>query len=263
MNDQHPIIPGAEPWASPGEGDRARVGAVVVHGFTGNPVSTRPLGEAIAAAGYAVEVLRLPGHGTHWKDLAPARYTDWRGAVNAALDGLLTHCDKVVLVGFSMGGTLVLDVGGARPGDVAGLVTINAAILDREGLLAKIAPLLGYLLPVVPAKTAGLIANDANRPGVDEKAYDHVPVKAANSLIAVLPGIRARLRGLAVPLLGIYGEQDRSVPNANTKALPGLFGGGDVTLLPLPNSRHVAPLDLDRETLEAETVSFIGRVTGI
>ncbi|MCA9560497.1 MAG: hypothetical protein KC583_18240, partial [Myxococcales bacterium] len=69
--------------------------------------------------------------------------------------------------------------------------------------------------------------------------------------------------GLTVPVLGIYGEQDRSVPNANTKSLPDLIGeGADVTLLPLPNSRHVAPLDLDQATLEAAVVEFVGRVTG-
>lgn len=263
MNERHPIIEGAEPFSAPGEGARARVGAVVVHGFTGNPVSTRPLGEAIAKAGYAVEVIRLPGHGTHWKDMARCRYADWRAATEAALDDLKRRCDQVVLVGFSMGGTLVLDVGAARARDIAGIATINCAVLDREGLLAKVAPFLSVFIPAVPAASAGLVANDANKPGVDEKAYATVPTKAANSLVAALPRVRDGLRGLTVPVLGIYGEQDRSVPNANTKSLPDLIGeGADVTLLPLPNSRHVAPLDLDQATLEAAVVEFVGRVTG-
>ena len=37
-----PIIPGAEPWSATGGPN----GALVVHGFTGNPQSMRPLAEA-------------------------------------------------------------------------------------------------------------------------------------------------------------------------------------------------------------------------
>jgi esterase/lipase len=32
-----PVLPGAEPWSSDGAGPRARVGILLVHGFTGSP----------------------------------------------------------------------------------------------------------------------------------------------------------------------------------------------------------------------------------
>ncbi len=60
-DDVHPILPGCEPWSSPGGGPH---GVLVLHGFTGSPVSMRPLAEALADAGFAVELPRLPGHGT-------------------------------------------------------------------------------------------------------------------------------------------------------------------------------------------------------
>ena len=44
MIEKHPVLPGAEAWSAPG-GD---VGIVVIHGFTGNPWSMRPLAEALA-----------------------------------------------------------------------------------------------------------------------------------------------------------------------------------------------------------------------
>ena len=61
-NDVHPVLPGCEPWSSPGGGPH---GALVLHGFTGSPVSMRPLAEDLAEAGFAVEMPRLPGHGTN------------------------------------------------------------------------------------------------------------------------------------------------------------------------------------------------------
>ena len=57
------IMPGAEPWSHTAAAPDAP-GALVVHGFTGNPSSMRGVAEAFAAAGYHVELPRLPGHGT-------------------------------------------------------------------------------------------------------------------------------------------------------------------------------------------------------
>ena len=56
----------ARPFSAPGvrDADGRLVGVLLSHGFTGSPVSMRPWGEHLAAAGYAVEVPRLPGHGT-------------------------------------------------------------------------------------------------------------------------------------------------------------------------------------------------------
>ena len=73
--------PGAEPWSSPGEGARAKIGVMLVHGFTGSPISLRPLAELLAGRGFAVELPLLPGHGTTWREMLPTRYEDWRAEV--------------------------------------------------------------------------------------------------------------------------------------------------------------------------------------
>ncbi len=53
------ILQGAEPFFFPGND----IGVLVCHGFTGTTQSMRPLGEALAAAGYTVIGPRLAGHG--------------------------------------------------------------------------------------------------------------------------------------------------------------------------------------------------------
>ena len=68
-----PIIPGAEPFSQPG----GPSGVLVLHGFTANPQSVRPQAEALAAAGYTVDVPLLPGHGTIVEDMIPTRWADW------------------------------------------------------------------------------------------------------------------------------------------------------------------------------------------
>jgi carboxylesterase len=56
---------------------------LVLHGFTGNPVSMRPLAEACAKEGFTVELPRLPGHGTSVEDLMTTGWADWSGPARA------------------------------------------------------------------------------------------------------------------------------------------------------------------------------------
>ncbi len=259
MPDRFPVIPGAEPWSAPGRGERARIGIVVSHGFTGNPTSTRPLGEALAAKGFAVEVVRLPGHGTHWRDMAKTRYADWRWEVERALDTLRKAGKTVVLVGLSLGGSIALDLACARPVDVAGVVAINATVLDREGFVAKAAPVLEKILPVVPAKAAGLTKDDIAKGG-SEHAYDWVPAKAGNSFLKELARLRNGLSTMKVPVLVAHSVQDHSVPPENSKAILELLAGKDVTELALERSYHVATLDHDAELLVERITEFADRV---
>lgn len=254
-------IPGAEPQSWPGEGDNAKVGVVVSHGFTGNPNSMRPMAERLAAEGYAVELVRLPGHGTNVKDMATTRYRDWRGEVERAVKDLSSRCDKVVIVGLSMGGTIAVDVATALPDLVHGVMPINATVLNRDGLLAKVAPYLEKIIPMVPAKAAGLAENDIAKGG-DEKAYDKVPAAAANSLIAELPRIRAKLLDLKQPIVVAWSPQDHSVPPKNSEALVELVGSSDVTKVVCERSYHVATLDHDAGKLEDAAIALCEKVKG-
>ena len=74
------VLPGAEPLSIPG----GPHGALVVHGFSGTPDSMRGLAEAFGGAGFAVELPRLPGHGTTVADMATTSFADWWGAVDTA-----------------------------------------------------------------------------------------------------------------------------------------------------------------------------------
>jgi carboxylesterase len=262
MLERHPVMRGAEPWSSVGHGTRASIGLLLVHGFTGNPVSMRPLGEALAAAGFTVDVIRLPGHGTHWRDMRETRYADWRREVVRAFEALRKRCSSVVAVGLSMGGTLVLDLACSHTKDLAGVVTINPLILNREGLVAKLAPFLERIIPVVPAKAAGLAENDIAKPGQDEQAYAMVPAAAGNSLIAELPRLREQLKGLKLPVLVAHSAQDHSVAPENSRELLKTLDRDNTTELLLERSYHVATLDYDFELLVERITSFADKVAG-
>src|SRR5688500_11065150 len=118
-----PVLPGAEPFSAAG----GQAGVLVLHGFTGNPQSMRGLAQAFAAAGFTVELPLLPGHGTVIEDMIPTRWADWSGAAEQAYDDLRAKCDKVLVAGLSMGGTLSAWLAAHHP-EISGLVLVNPAI---------------------------------------------------------------------------------------------------------------------------------------
>jgi carboxylesterase len=256
-------VPGAEPFSARGSGERGSVGVVVVHGFTANPIGTRPLGMRLAAEGYSVEVPLLPGHGTSARDLARTRYADWRTTVLNAVSTLGRGCGKVVLVGHSMGGSIALDLAGSGDHPLAGVVTINSLVLDRTELLARLAPVLQHVIPFVPRDAAGMPTDDLAKPGVDEHAYAWVSARAAQSYIAELPRIREGLARITCPALVVTSPEDHTVDPSNGDAIAdGLTGSARVERFATRRSFHVPLLDYDADVLEERIVAFIADVTG-
>jgi len=255
-----PVLPGAEPWSSNGSGERARIGVLLVHGFTGSPASLRPLAELLARRGFAIELVRLPGHGTHFRDMMSTRYEDWRAEAAAGLARLAARTERVFALGLSMGGTLVLDLISQDPTLAAGAVVINTPVLDREGILVKLAPILEHVLPLVPARAAGLKRNDIAKPGTNELAYSWVPAKSGNSLVREFPRIRRQLPNIDCPMLVAYSRADHSVPPENSQAILRALRSRDVTELALERSFHVATLDYDLELIEESVTAFVDRI---
>lgn len=246
------VIPGAEPYRHDG-GD---VGVLLCHGFTGCPQSLRPWAHDLADHGLSVELPLLPGHGTDWRDLAATAWPAWYGEVDAALDRLRRRCGTVVVAGLSMGGALALRLALERPADVAGLVLVNPAVRLRrhEELLP---PLLHRVLPSVRS-----IGGDLRRTDVRELAYDRTPLGALVSMLRMYRDIVARLDGVTQPVLLLRSEVDHVVPAASSSLVLSRISSRDVTEVVLHDSWHVATLDHDAGTITAESLAFVGRISG-
>ncbi|MGY1773376.1 alpha/beta hydrolase [Blastococcus sp. SYSU D00813] len=245
------VVAGAEPFAFPAGPGGDGTGVLLVHGFTGSPFSMRPWGEHLAAEGFAVRAPLLPGHGTRWQDCNLSTEPDWLDAVGGAFDELRAECDRVVVAGLSMGGTLAVRLAELRPDDVAALVLVNPSLLT-ERLDAKLLPVLARLTPSWKA-----IANDVKKPGVDERAYAKLPTRAVLGLRRLWTATRADLARVTAPLLVFRSVIDHVVEPASVRVLLAGVSSTDTTEVLLEDSYHVATLDNDAPRIFAESVSWI------
>jgi carboxylesterase len=247
------ILPGAEPWSHDGA---LGAGVLTLHGFTGNPSSMRGMAEALAAAGFHVELPRLPGHGTTVDDMLPTRWSDWTAEVDAAYQRLAARTDSVVVAGLSMGGALTLWTGLQHP-EVAGLVCVNPATVPQpQPVIAMLEEMADGGTDTIPG-----IGSDIADPDAVEIAYEGTPVRPLLSLMLDgLAPMRDRYGELTMPLRLFTSRQDHVVEPAASEHLV-LTYGGPVEHTWLERSYHVATQDYDRELIFAETVEFAKRVT--
>ena len=244
------VLPDAEPFSS----DGGPHGALVLHGFTGNPSSMRGLAEAFAADGWAVELPRLPGHGTTVEDMLTTSWDDWSGEVEATYQRLAARVDRVVVAGLSMGGTLSAWIA-AEHSEIAGIVLVNAAAEaspDMRNVLQSMVDAGEQLMDGV--------GNDVADPDVTESAYARVPVAPLVSMLDALGELQDRLAAITCPALIMTSPQDHVVAPTASDHLASTLGG-PVERLTLERSYHVATIDHDKELIEREAVAFARRVT--
>jgi len=253
------IQAGCEGWDAQGSGDRASTTVVLFHGFTANPTGVNPIARPLNDAGYAVRVVRFPGHGSTVNDFRRTRYDDWKQAGTQAVEAAAAASGKVVIVGHSMGATVGLDIASSR-GDVAGIAVINPLVQERSDPLAKAAPMLQWVLPLLPRDLAGLPTSDIAKPNVEESAYGVVPSKASVSLLKQLPRLRSQLVDLTVPVLVLTSPQDHTVGPHNSDILAELLGSDDVTRVACARSYHVPQIDWDADLVIDSIVGFVEKV---
>lgn len=231
------------------------VGVLLSHGFTGSPASMTAWGEHLGALGYAVEVPRLPGHGTTWQEMNTTTWEDWYAEVTRAFEKLSAENDAVVVAGLSMGGALMLRLAADHPERVAGVIVVNPAVATKRWDV-KLLPVLKHLVPSFPG-----ITNDIKKPGVEEYGYTKTPLKAAHSMFRAWPVLVSDLPRVTAPLLYFRSTVDHVVDELSQPLITSRVSSRDITERPLTESYHVATIDNDAPQIFEESAEFVARVT--
>jgi carboxylesterase len=239
------VLPGVDSFTFEG----GPTGVLLLHGFTGNPSSLRPLGEWLAARGHAVSCPRYPGHGTTWQELASTRWQHWESSALAALEELKPRCEDVVACGLSVGGAMALHLGVRASNLLRGVVAINPYLRNWRMAFAP------FVRPFHPSVRG--VGDDIKKPGSTEVPYERIPVVALIQLNKFLSVVRAELPLMRLPLVVFRSAEDHVVPKGNADILLRKVGSAEKHLVALPNSYHVATMDYDAERMFERIHQFI------
>ncbi len=203
---------------------RTGIGFVICHGYGGSPFNTRPLGDFLHGLGHSVIGVRLPGHGTSIEDMNNSRYIHWREHLERIYLEERGRYRHLFLVGFSMGGTLSLDIA-ARNADTfrpAGIVTISTPVFFNgyfNGRLVLHQPataltgLYKILRPVARRADTRTGSLDRMNPWVGYRT--DIALHALHSFKRAFAGVRRGLPRIGAPYCSIMAANDRTVSSEN------------------------------------------------
>jgi len=244
------IMPGAEPMSVEG----GPLGVLVLHGFTGNPQSVRPLADAFVAAGHTVEMPLLPGHGTRVEDMLDTTWAEWSAVAEAAFESLAARTERQVVAGLSMGGSLTCWLATRHPG-LSGIICINPATQVPPGMRELVQAMIEGGDEVMDG-----IGSDVADPDSPESAYPETPLRALLSLFDAAEEVGADLARVTCPVLLFTSPEDHVVSPTDSDHLAAHVSGS-VERVSCDRSYHVATIDYDRDLIIDRSLEFAGRVT--
>ncbi|MFN3742999.1 MAG: alpha/beta hydrolase [Anaerolineales bacterium] len=256
MNPQ--IISSAAPFFFPGRGEKARIGCLLQHGFTGTPKEMRALGEYLNRRGYTVCGTRLPGHATRPEDMIRSRWQDWLASVEDGYSLLRACCDRIVLAGLSMGGALALLAASYLP--VAGVVAMATPYQLPDDPRLPYLKLLSKIRPYLPK---------GKHPGEgwfsdgwkEHIAYPANPLRSLAELNELLGVMRTVLPTIDVPVLLIASRDDHYIVENSMELIYAGLKTPDKTKIWIEKSGHVLTEDLQKEFVFEKVAEFIAQVT--
>lgn len=243
------LVPNNHPFVWPGP-TGCRQAVLCLHGLGGGPYEMRPLAPLLQAQGWAMEAIVYPGHDQPGPEMPASAWMDWYAATEQAFDRLAARFDRVVVVGFSTGCPLALELALRRP--VAALVLLSPfmAIARPVPWLPRAELLVPWVAPWLKTvhRTALAIADRAAREAADRVApYRTFHLGAVQSALELIERVRPRLGDIQVPTLIIQPRRDRVVDPAGAAMVLASLGSAQKQLLWLDRSDHILTLDYDRD----------------
>ena len=232
------MIDGGQPFFLSGSLKTQDTGVLLIHGFTGLPAEMLLLGENLNRAGFSVLCMRLAGHGVDEQNLMRTTKDDW---FNSVLDGfniLRGVCEKISVVGHSMGGLLALKLATVCP--VEKIVTLAAPIFVDDGLgLCNLPPreFCGNACVVQPRRKLD------NVPAGVNNVYEKTPLVSVHELVDLINDVKNFLPTVTAPILVMHGEEDHTAQPRSARYILDNVGSKSKTFVTIPKSGHLLPMN--------------------
>ncbi|HEX6594136.1 MAG TPA: alpha/beta fold hydrolase [Bacillota bacterium] len=225
------------------------IGCLMIHGFTGGPYELEPLATYLEQhTNWQIEVPTLPGHGRKLS-LENVTHEHWIEVVEEKFQQLQKTCDRIYVIGFSMGGMIAAYI--AAKYEVEKLV-----------LLATSGKYLSF-------KQIGMDIADVIKDGVkgklkDNRLYTHykkkfgeVPIQANLEFLKLVHFTRKHLKDVESPVFIAQGQQDGMVPYTTAYYLDEEIRSTQKEIVLLERSKHLLCLGSDKDILNRMVYRFL------
>lgn len=207
-----------------------KTGVLCIHGFTGGPYELQPLVDYLKeTTDWKIVVPILPGHG-EMLDLKKVKAENWMMEAELALRRLQKEVDKIIIIGFSMGGVIAMYLA-------------NRYKIDQLVLLSAAAK---YIYPSQLLQDIREMAKEAVSGKLEDnqlyKRYKHkwkeTPLYATIEFIRLVRMVEPYYDQITIPVCLVQGKKDGIVPYTTAQFLFDQIGSKKKELIYSETGKH-------------------------
>jgi len=227
-------------------------GILMLHGFTASPNDFRHYADRLSSQRYTVSVPLLKGHGTDVEDLHRVNWYDWFSDVKRAYFQLNEHCQKIVVLGQSIGGTLALHLASHYKTD--GLVLLAPGLFFKNKATRAIS-IISKVKKYIDKTDGPDIMNPVSRRNA--VGYTKIPTQSINEVARLFKHVKEDLAEVSSPVLIFHSIKDHVIEYKSSEYIYKNISSKKKRLQTLYNSYHVLSLDNEKNIILKEIESFV------
>tara|TARA_Y100001960_G_C14771693_1_gene880506 strand:- start:2225 stop:2998 length:774 start_codon:yes stop_codon:yes gene_type:complete len=214
----------------------SKLGIYIIHGFSSTTYEVKKLAEYLGQQGYYVQADNLPGHGTSIEDCNLTTHDEWLDFLEQKIASMYTKCDKVIVMGVSMGGVLALHLASIFPLD--GAVVAGALFKFKNEFNVRVLVKLLHRFKTKQAKRKNFTAEQLAIINNQFYGYDHYPLVALNEMRKMVDKVKYNLHKISSPILLIHSTIDQTADFENFYIIKNLLKNATLSTLILEKTGH-------------------------
>lgn len=239
-----------------GRGNKA---CLLVHGFGCGPIQMRELAENIYKWGFTARGILLPGHCGDSGGFTPNFFHRWQEKVEQEYCQLKSEYKEVVVVGFSLGALLTLQLAIKYPLESIILMGIPMFIV-REYLpinsLIRVCKM--FMKKVKTRKIKCYMESEGYSGHLLQPIDTHFSLPALHGLTEIIKAVKPRLKEVKSPTLIIHSKKDLIAAPASASYVIKHLSSKDKRLVWLERSHHLVMYDKERDKVFRAIKEFLG-----
>ena len=226
-----------------------KTGVIVLHGFTGGSFEVRPFLRFLKEqTDWIIEVPELPGHEIGGR-LADISAEVWLMEAELAYRRLAKQTDRILVVGFSMGGLIALYLSLRYPVERLVLLSAAAKYIEPRMLLADAMILLSE--PVVRQFPPNTFYH------LYKYKLANTPIRSAYQFTRIVRQVAPYYERITTPVCIVQGKKDGIVPHSSAELLYHSLGSSEKKLIYSDNGKHHICYSEDCDKWFQDVLSFM------
>lgn len=231
---------------------------LLIHGFGCGPIQMRELAEHLCTWGFTARGILLPGHCRNMGGHSLDAHHDWIAKVESEYHQLKMAYRQVIVIGFSLGALLALQLAMQYPLEKIILMGTPLYIFRKYLPIPSVIKICkNFLKRVKTRKMRCYMESEAYTGYLHQPVDTHFSVPALYGLTKVITAVDLGLKEVTSPALVIHSKKDLIAAPASARRVMKHLGSDNKRLVWLERSHHLVMYDKEKDVVFRAIKEFL------